>query len=49
MIAVIMSKVSTINRMLEDNIPLEKALVYENLDMQTYEKYSAKDNSQFAE
>ena len=49
MIAVIKSKIATIKNMLADNIPLEKALAYENLDLQTYEKYSNMDTSQVTE
>lgn len=31
-----------VKRMLDDGITLEKALKYANIDLQTYEKYSAK-------
>ena len=49
MIAVIMSKVATIKKMLARNIPLGDALEMTELDQQTYEKYSNMDTSQVTE
>ena len=49
MIAVIMSKIATIKKMLADNISLDTALMWTDLDMQTYEKYSNMDTSQVTE